>query len=136
MKSIFFGIAMLFAASANAQTFGIHLASVHDSYKQDWNDANPGLYLRLENGATIGTFKNSERSQSVYAGWSKDWSLTSRIDAGIMLGGITGYQRAKVLPMAVPSVRLAVTETMGIRTSFIFNPRGASAVHLSAEWKL
>jgi hypothetical protein len=62
--------------------------------------------------------------------------LIPRVDAGLLLGLVTGYQRADVLPLVVPSVRLAATKHLGIRASLIVNPdkAGAHAVHLSAEW--
>jgi len=143
MKRTIATLALLFAAlTTHAQglmpeTVGLHLASKHSSYKQQWNDANVGVYARWGNGITLGTMRNSERTQSYYAGWTGDWALTKRIDAGLTLGLITGYKRAKVLPMVVPSLRLAVTENLGLRTSYIFNPDkgGAHALHISAEWK-
>jgi hypothetical protein len=143
MKHTLVHITLLFAAlTTHAQglmpeTIGLHLGSKHSSYKQDWNDANFGVYARWGNGITLGTLRNSERAQSYYAGWTGDWSLTKRIDAGLTLGLITGYKRAPVLPMVVPSLRLAVTENLGLRTSYIFNPdrQGAHVLHISAEWK-
>jgi hypothetical protein len=143
MKTATLFLALLFAAlTTHAQglmpeTIGLHLASKHSSYKQDWNDANFGVYARWDNGITLGTLRNSERAQSYYAGWTGDWALAKRIDAGLTLGLITGYKRAPVLPMVVPSLRLAVTENLGLRTSYIFNPdkKGAHALHISAEWK-
>ena len=116
---------------------GVHIASKHSSYAQQWNDDNHGLYARWANGATVGAFRNSEHATSAYVGWSKDWPLVKRVDVGLLLGLVTGYQRADVLPLAVPSVRLAATKNLGIRASLIVNPdkAGAHAVHLSAEWR-
>lgn len=141
MKLTIATLALLLATAAHAdtlvpETVGLHLVSKHSSYNTPWNDTNLGAYARWHNGITVGTLRNSERRQSYYAGWSKDWDVLPRVQAGLMLGLITGYEPS-VLPMVVPSVRLAVTQNLGLRTSFIFNPRktGAHALHLSAEWK-
>jgi hypothetical protein len=138
MKHIITALALMLATiTASATTLGLHLGSRHSNYDQPWNDVNPGLYARFDNGVIVGTLRNSERAQSYYAGWSRDWPLTTRLDAGITLGLITGYKRADVLPLVVPSIRLGFTENVGLRTSLLVNPdkRGAHAVHLSVEWK-
>jgi hypothetical protein len=138
MKHIITALALMLATiTASATTLGLHLGSRHSNYDQPWNDVNPGLYARFDNGVIVGTLRNSERTQSYYAGWSRDWPLTTHIDAGITLGLITGYKRADVLPLVVPSIRLGFTENVGLRTSLLVNPdkRGAHAVHLSVEWK-
>jgi hypothetical protein len=121
-------------------TVGVHLVSHHSSYRQPWNDTNPGLYARWSNGLTLGTLRNSERAQSVYAAWSKDWPLlqtpSASVHAGITLGAVSGYQRAPLLPLVAPSLRIGIGAHAGLRTTLLLNPTktGASAVHLSAEW--
>ena len=142
MKHILALTLALAATTAFANDFaptvgGVHIASKHSSYSQQWNDNNHGLYARWSNGATVGAFRNSENATSAYVGWSKDWPVVTRVDAGLMLGLVTGYQRAKVLPMVVPSIRIAATKSLGIRTSLIVNPdkSGSHAVHLSADWR-
>ena len=121
-------------------TVGVHLVSHHSSYRQPWNDTNPGVYARWSNGLTLGTLRNSERAQSVYAAWSKDWPVvqttSARLHAGITLGAVSGYQRAPLLPLVAPSLRIGIGAHAGLRTTFLLNPTksGASAVHLSAEW--
>ena len=121
-------------------TVGVHLVSRHSSYAQRWNDTNPGVYARWSNGLTVGTFHNSERAQSVYAAWSHDWPVVeaagASLNAGITLGAVTGYQRAPLLPLVAPSLRLGIGQHAGLRATFLFNPTkgGAHAVHLSAEW--
>jgi hypothetical protein len=119
-------------------TVGLHLRSWHGHDPAGrWNNTNPGVYARWGNGATVGAYHNSQRRTSAYVGWTGDWPLTERISAGVTVGLISGYDR-HVLPMAVPSVRVALGERTSLRTSLALNPRksGASALHLSIEWAL
>lgn len=112
----------------HAGTLGLHIGIQHFPAQQ-YNNANPGAYYIHDNGATVGTYYNSERRQSVYAGWTWDsgpWRL--------QVGAITGYERAKVLPMVVPSVALG----HGFRLTVLpkVERNGSSVVHLMYERKL
>lgn len=120
--------ALVFSGSACAGTLGLHIGSQHFPAQQ-YNNANPGAYYIHDNGATVGTYYNSERRQSMYAGWTWDsgpWRL--------QVGAITGYERGAVLPMVVPSVALG----HGFR--LVVLPKvergGSSVVHLIWETKL
>ena len=88
----------------------------------------PGVYYIHSSGATIGTYYNSERRQSVYAGWTWDYGPW-RLQAG----AITGYRRT-VMPMIAPSVALGY----GFRLTVLpkVERRGSSVVHLTWEMKL
>ena len=100
MKRIALILALALAGVAHAGTLGLHIGSQHFPAQQ-YNNANPGAYYIHDSGATVGTYYNSERRQSVYAGWTLDsgpWRL--------QVGAITGYERRAVLPMVVPSVAL------------------------------
>ena len=113
---------------AHAGTLGLHIGSQHYPARA-YNDANPGAYYIHDNGATVGTYYNSERRQSVYAGWTWDsgpWRL--------QVGAITGYERSAVLPMVVPSVALGY----GFRLTVLpkVERGGSSVVHLMYEMKL
>ena len=113
---------------AHAGTLGLHIGSKHFPAQQ-YNNANPGAYYIHDNGATVGTYYNSERRQSVYAGWTWDsgpWRL--------QVGAITGYERSAVLPMVVPSVALGY----GFRLTVLpkVERNGSSVVHLMWETHL
>ena len=113
---------------AYAGTLGVHIGSQHFPAQQ-YNNFNPGAYYIHDNGATVGTYYNSERRQSVYAGWTWDsgpWRL--------QVGAITGYERRAVLPMIVPSVALGY----GFRLAVLpkVERGGSSVVHLMWETKL
>lgn len=113
---------------AHAGTLGLHIGSQHFPAQQ-YNNFNPGAYYIHDNGATVGTYYNSERRQSVYAGWTWDsgpWRL--------QVGAITGYERSAVLPMVVPSVALGY----GFRLTVLpkVERNGSSVIHFMWETKL
>ena len=114
--------------NACAGTLGLHIGSQHFPAQQ-YNNANPGAYYIHDNGATVGTYYNSERRQSVYAGWTWDYGPWR-----LQVGAITGYERSAVLPMAVPSVALG----HGFRLAALpkVERDGSAAIHLMWETKL
>jgi hypothetical protein len=117
---------LLLIGSANAQTIGLHLASAHAH--GGYNNSNPGIYLRLDNGVTFGTYRNSDRRQSAYLAYTWESTEWHRFSAGLTAGGVTGYDR-KVSPMLVPSVAFS-----GVRLGIVPRPRGgSSALHLMVE---
>ena len=80
----------LFAFSgfaAHAATFGVHLGSVHYPGGSYQNNFNPGVYLRTDDGITVGTYYNTLRRISVYAGYTYEYG-----PVGLMGGVVTGYQ--------------------------------------------
>lgn len=112
---------------AAAGTLGIHIGSHHFPSKE-YNNVNPGVYYIADDGATVGTYYNSERRQSVYAGWTFDsgpWRL--------QVGAITGYQ-GRVLPLVAPSVALG----HGFRLTVLpkLERNGAAVAHITWETKL
>lgn len=128
MKRLAIMVALALAGAAHADTLGFHIGSQHFP-AQDYNNFNPGAYYIHDNGATVGTYYNSERRQSVYAGWTWDYGPW-RLQAG----AITGYRRAAVLPLIAPSVSLGY----GFRLTVLpkVERRGSAAVHLTWEMKL
>lgn len=128
MKRIVLILALAPSGMAHAGTLGFHLGSQHFPARQ-FNNRNPGMYYIHDNGATVGTYYNSERRQSVYAGWTWDhgpWRLQA--------GAITGYKRRAVLPMIAPSVALGY----GFRLAVLpkVERRGSTVVHFMWEKKL
>ena len=128
MKRLAMLMALALAGAAHADTLGFHIGSQHFPAKQ-YNNFNPGAYYIHSGGATIGTYYNSERRQSVYAGWTWDYGPW-RLQAG----AITGYRRAAVLPLIAPSVSLGY----GFRLTVLpkIERGGSSVVHLMWETKL
>ena len=128
MKRIALILALALSGMAHAGTLGLHIGSQHYPV-QSYNNANPGAYYIHSSGATIGTYYNSERRQSVYAGWTWDYGPW-RLQAG----AITGYRRAAVLPLIAPSVSMGY----GFRLTVLpkVERRGSAVVHLTWEMKL
>ena len=128
MKRIALILTLALAGVASAGTLGLHIGSQHYPARA-YNNANHGVYYIHSSGATVGTYYNSERRQSVYAGWTWDYGPW-RLQAG----AITGYRRAAVLPLIAPSVSLGY----GFRLTVLpkVERRGSAVVHLTWEMKL
>lgn len=101
-----------FAAPASAEQFGVHLGSVHFP-QRDFNNANPGLYWRSDDGWTAGAYRNSLRRTSAYAGLTWQWGRLA-----LTAGGVTGYAD-KVQPMLVPSFAFLRIDDFSVRVAFI-----------------
>ncbi len=127
MKHLLLAACLTLGLSAHADTLGFHLGSHHFPAK-DYNNVNPGVYVIKDNGLTLGTYYNSERKQSVYAGWTWDYGVF-RLQAG----AITGY-RHTIMPMLAPSVSLG----HGFRLTALpkIGTQGANVLHLTWETKI
>ena len=117
-------------ADTAVKAVGIHLGS-HHFPARDFNNFNPGAYVRWSNGITAGAYYNSERRTSVYAGYTYDWGPVA-----VTVGAITGYKNDKEMPMVVPSIRLGVIGQTTFSLAYV--PRtgrnSAHAVHLMGEF--
>ena len=120
------------AADWERPRIGIHVASRHEPVRrangQKFNNSNPGVYLRWDNGVTAGSYRNSEYRTSVYGGWT--WA-GSACGPAVTFGVITGYAKGTI-PLIVPS--LCVLDH--VRVSFIpkIEPKGSNVLHLSLEF--
>jgi hypothetical protein len=119
-------------------TIGLHIGSRHSA--PGYNDHNLGIYARWANaqgdGFAAGTYLNSQRATSVWAGYAWSWRMQALpLSAGLIVGGVSGYRAAKIMPMALPSAALHWGNTAA-RLSYV--PRveksGAAALHLSLEY--
>lgn len=135
-RRLFSALALaLLAASAGAssplipETIGLHGVTWHS--RAGFCNVNPGAYGIWSNGLTVGTYRNSECSQSFYLGhtWHADtgpvrWSLTG--------GGVTGYRAMTITPMVLPSAGVGP-----FRLTYIPRLRktGAHAFHVALEWR-
>lgn len=117
---------MLFAS---IMAIGIHIGTAHVDPDMPLNDFNPGVYAVFDNGVTVGTYYNSIRKQTVYAGYTAKYKQFS-----LMVGGATGYNY-KVVPMIVPSVVLPLAEDFNLRIAYIPKMKitGAHVVHFTVE---
>lgn len=106
---------------------GLHLLSAHPG-QAGMNNLNPGVYAVSPEGWTGGAYFNSYRRWSAYGG--KTWT-NGRF--AFTLAGVTGYERAPLLPLVVGSVSLGG----GFRLSSSLADKGAGFIlHLSWEKEL
>lgn len=112
----------LLGAPAYAGTVGLHLLSLHSA--GGYQTFTPGIFYR-SGPFVVGAYRNSEGHGSAYAGLHRQygrWSTTA--------GLVTGYERARVLPMFVASYALDAHFRLGV----VPNPKGAWALHLAYEF--
>jgi hypothetical protein len=145
MKKLMAFMALAVAAlSAHAKGLApsqliVHGVSIHSA--KGYNNDNFGLGLQWANsegdGPAFGTYYNSERKQTVYAGyaWSTHIGDVSGIatNADLLAGGATGYSIAKVIPFVIPSLSFQLTPTTALRLSYAAKVEkgSAHALHLS-----
>jgi len=124
---------MLLAGSASAQTVGIHTFSIHE--KSGFNNTNPGLYVRHDNGVTYGFFKNSYRRDSAYLAYTVETEEWKNFTLAMTVGGVSGYPAAQVMILAVPSITYHFGQS-AVRIGIVPRPPrtgAASALHLMFE---
>ena len=105
---------------------GLNLATAHG--KAGYEDLNPGIYYRADNGLTAGVYRNSQGHTSVIGGWT--WETPNKQFA-LTVGAVTGYEAAKVMPAVIPSVRFGDPKGIALRMSLLPKP----PVH-SSTWGL
>lgn len=154
-------VAAFFVGSVRAQALptviGVHTVSVHMERGEGrgWNNSNPGVYMRWDNGLTVGTYRNSLYKQSAYLGWT----LVDKTDTlAVTLGVVSGYDKVVsrggrrefrcdngcrwvqvkevILPMVVPSVRIGITQSLSLRLAVVATPKAPPAAHLMVEYRL
>ncbi len=121
---------MTLAPCAMADTIGLHIGSHHMPAK-NYNNSNPGMYYRTDEGWTVGAYRNSLRNNSVYAGYT--WKFGA---LDVTTAGVTGYFH-KVQPLLVPSLSLFTYRGVTPRVAYI--PRvekriGSHVLHLMVEY--
>jgi hypothetical protein len=85
------------AASCNAHageevTIGAHLVSTHIPAQSYQNNFNPGFYLRMNSGLTIGAYYNTLKRSSYYLAWTTpEFAYMS-----VTMGVVSGYQKKLV----------------------------------------
>lgn len=92
-----------------ADVWGIHTLSYH-APKREFNNVNPGVYWRSEDGMQAGVLKNSFRKRTLYLGQNYEvWK------ADVMLGGALGYPQSPVVPLVAVSKRMNLDYNSGLR---------------------
>lgn len=113
MKRLFsLFLAAFLSCSAHAATVGVHIGSAHYPGASYQNNFNPGMYVRTDDGITVGAYYNTLRRTSVYAGYTLEYG-----PFGLLGGVVTGYtpkiidglsygQGKALTPMVALSLRL------------------------------
>lgn len=86
-RCVAIALAACLSCSGYAATFGTHIGSAHYPGASYQNNFNPGIYVRSDDGITVGTYYNTLRRTSVYAGYTYQYG-----PLGLMGGLVTGYQ--------------------------------------------
>lgn len=143
MKTLIAALLATVAMTAQAADFvpthlTVHVASVHT--RAGYNNTNPGIGLRWADadgdGPVVGVYHNSERGVSVYAGYAWNWTIAGALSVQVTAGAVTGYKRAPVVPMIMPSLAYALDKKSAVRLSAV-PPVGkmAGVAHLTYDVK-
>lgn len=117
------------------ESIGMHLGSYHSPAK-DYNNVNPGFYVRTEDGMKGGLYHNSHKRLSIYV--VREWQFELPYDwrAGLSIGGVTGY-KLPVTPLIAPT--LYTPEYNNFRLGITYFPKveesGSHIIHLGVERK-
>jgi hypothetical protein len=130
LQTVLMAATTVLAPAAWADTVGLHLISHHAPAK-NYNNTNPGIYYRNDEGWTAGIYRNSLSKTSAYAGFTWKYGILD-----ITTAGVTGYFH-RVQPLLVPSVSLGTWQGITPRIAYI--PRvekkiGAHVIHLMVEF--
>lgn len=128
---------VLLSTCTHAQTLGLHTATWHS--RPGYQAATPGAYLRWDNGATLGAYRNSEGHGTAYAGWTWTTDEAAPLSVGFTAAAATGYAIAPVVPLLAPSAAWRATPGTTLRLVALpkWHPKqGATAVSLSVEVRL
>ena len=141
--------ALIFAASAQAGEVVIHVGSYHSpstyAYQGEtvsYNNVNPGVGYRFDNGVVVGAYYNSYREPTVYAGYAPLWQTPiQQLQLGGMIGVGTGYSiptGRSVTPLGALIGRWELTDTYSVQLLFVPKIHGdmANVLHLAFGVKL
>lgn len=110
-----------------ACAFGLHLATYHADRSAHYNETNGGTYAQCD-GWTAGHYRNSERKDSSYAGYTFS---TTRLS--LTVGLVSGYARG-LTPMLIPSVRLTKHWRVAILPPIPKASKDTSGIHLMYDF--
>lgn len=132
LRPLVFALAALtLAMPAEAGTIGFHVGS-HHMPEKNYNNFNPGMYYRTDEGWTVGAYRNSLSKNSVYAGYT--WKFFGFLE--VTTAGVTGYFDA-VQPLLVPSISLFTYRGVTPRLAYIPQVEkkiGSHVFHLMVEF--
>lgn len=86
--------------------------SRHMARKENFNESNRGFGLRFDGGWVVGAYYNSIWRYSIYAGREYQWHVAGpdsfKLNAGVVLGGVSGYEDGIQLGGVQHGIHLAV----------------------------
>jgi hypothetical protein len=107
------GLSLFLAGPVAADEMAIQLHGIsYHATRDTYNESNFGLAVRVYDTNkkydywTVGTYDNSENSQSFYAGFGWEYKATNYLKLGISAGIITGYERYNVVPYVTPVITI------------------------------
>jgi len=107
----------MFCSSALA--IGMHLVSYHTEVDKNYNNVNPGIYLRSDKHQ-VGIYKNSIRNMSAYYAYNIPLTEDCRYEA--VIGLATGY-KSVIAPIAAIAVNISLNEAArNSRVRFLVGP--------------
>lgn len=127
-------VLLSFLAPAMAETvIGLHIGTKHFDTDKQWNDFNPGAYVKFSNGVTAGVFKNSESNKSYYVGTTASKQMTQQIEVSATIGVMHGYSQGTI-PFVLPSVAYKFND-YALRFGYVpkVNKQGAAGLHMMIE---
>jgi hypothetical protein len=112
---------------------GLHIGTKHFDTDKQWNDVNPGVYAKFNNGFTAGVFKNSESKTAYYLGTTVSKSVSQQLEFSATMGVMRGYSQGTML-FVLPSVAYKFDD-YALRLGYVpkINKQGASGLHLMFE---
>ncbi|PLK49983.1 hypothetical protein C0V76_06135 [Uliginosibacterium sp. TH139] len=94
-----------------------------DDPSYEYNENNKGIGFRTPGGWTAGGYYNSIRRYSVYAGREYQWRLFGpdwmRLHAGVVLGGVSGYEDGIQIGGVEHGIHLAVLPELVLRMPYL-----------------
>lgn len=105
----------------------------------DFNEENTGLGYRSPEGWMLGAYRNSIGKPSVYAGREFATNLLNeggdhRLDAGLMLGGVTGYGRP-VTPAILPQLIYRMPEGRSLAATVVPPIKGVAPATFALQMR-
>lgn len=113
---------------------GLHLGSYHNP-AQEYNNFNPGVYMRDPEGMQLGVFRNSYKKTSVYAAQMFEYKYVD-----VLVGVATGYPgKTGLMPMLGLSKAFEIDKGSALRLTLLpcrSEGKTGMVAHMTLEFAL
>jgi len=116
---------VLWQGQPKAAELILHTVSYHFDREADYNNFNPGISYRFDNEVIVGTFYNSIRRESFYAGYR----IKLPANFSVVVGGVTGYLKYDVWPAAIFTYTVPLASRWNLHINAI--PHETSFIHFA-----